>query len=184
MSARLGRWGASWYMLPSRRRGQMGSFQLGTLGKNSPMTCRILIPGQAGLCVLSDSRFISLADLGKRRRVVFGFGPVPVFDALSRWQMALMDVSPILLAAQSVGKMMLPALAKKILYDSHGRRSLDMVPPLKQKALPSGMVIIMVIAGSASGKSLLAARPTGSRERAPRRRNWLRFTRLLSGVSS
>jgi hypothetical protein len=59
-----------------------------------------------------------------------------------------------------------------------------MVPPLKRKALLSGMVIVMVIAGSASGKSLLAARPTGSRERAPRRRNWLRFTRLLSGVSS
>ncbi len=43
---------------------------------------------------------------------------------------------------------------------------------------------ILVIAGSASGKSLFAARPTGSRERAPRRRNWLRFARLLSGVSS
>jgi hypothetical protein len=71
-------------MLPSRRRGQMGSLQLGILGKNSPVTCRILIPGQAGLCVLSDSSFISSADLGKRRRVVFGFGPVPEFEALSR----------------------------------------------------------------------------------------------------
>ncbi len=57
-----------------------------------------------------------------------------------------MDVSPILFAAQSVGKMMFPALAKKCLYDSHGRRSLDMVPPLKRNAVPSGMVMDMVIA--------------------------------------
>jgi hypothetical protein len=42
----------------------------------------------------------------------------------------------------------------------------------------------MVIAGSASGKSLLAANPTGSLDSAPSRRNWLRLTRLLSGVSS
>ena len=84
MSARLGRWGASWYMPPSRRSGQMGSFQLGILGKNSLVTCRIRMPGHAGLWVLSDSRFISSADLGKRRSVVFGFGPVPVFEALSR----------------------------------------------------------------------------------------------------
>ncbi len=83
MSARLGRWGASQYMLPSRRSGQMGSFQFG-LGKNSLVTCRIRMPGHAGLWVLSDSRFISFADLRKRRRVVFGFGPVPVFEALSR----------------------------------------------------------------------------------------------------
>ncbi len=76
--------GASQYMLPSRRSGQMGSFQFGILGKNSLVTCRIRMPGHAGLWVLSDSRFISSADLGKRRRVVFGFGPVPVFEALSR----------------------------------------------------------------------------------------------------
>jgi hypothetical protein len=43
-----------------------------------------------------------------------------------------MDVSLILFAAQSVRKMMFPALAKKCLHDSHGRRSLDMVPPLKR----------------------------------------------------
>ncbi len=95
-----------------------------------------------------------------------------------------MDVSPILFAAQSVGKMMFPALVKKCLNDSHGRRSLDMVPPLKRNVVPSGMVIVMVIAGSASGKSLLAASPTGSLDSIPSRRNWLRLTRLLSGVSS
>ncbi len=95
-----------------------------------------------------------------------------------------MDVSPILFAAQSVGKMMFPASAKKCLYDSHGRRSLDMVSPLRRNAVPSGMVMDMVMAGSASGKSLLAARPTGSLDSAPSRRNWLRLTRLLSGVNS
>jgi hypothetical protein len=34
------------------------------------------------------------------------------------------------------------------------------------------------------GEELVSRQAYGSRERAPRRRNWLRFTRLLSGVSS
>jgi hypothetical protein len=82
-------------MLPSKRRGQTRSLQLGMLGNNLPVTCRIMLPGQAGLCVLSDSRLISSADLGKMRRFDFSFRPEPVFvfEVLSRWQKALMDAN-------------------------------------------------------------------------------------------
>ncbi len=55
MSARDGRLGAAAKWLPSSRRGHIGSAHPGGLGKNSPVCCRMRIPGQAEFCVASES---------------------------------------------------------------------------------------------------------------------------------
>ncbi len=71
----LGTLGASLKKLPSRRRGQMGSFHSGILGKNLLIDWRMRRPDQAGFCMLSDSWIMSSTLLGKRRIVVLGRGP-------------------------------------------------------------------------------------------------------------
>ncbi len=97
---------------PSIRRGQKGSFQESCFGKNSLVAWRILRPGHAGFWVPSDRRFISSALGGNRRMVVLGLGPLFPLEVLSRWLTALMEVSPSLLAAHSVGKMIRSPLEK------------------------------------------------------------------------
>jgi hypothetical protein len=58
------------------------------------------------------------------------------------------------------------------------------VPSLKRKLIPSGIVMFVVMPGSASGNSLLAGTVTGSFVSWPNSRNQARTTRLLSGDSS
>jgi hypothetical protein len=71
----------------NKRKGQKHIEMDSLLRKHQELAYDLQDPGAwpgCRLCVLSDSRFISSSDLGKRRKVVFGFGPVPMFEALSR----------------------------------------------------------------------------------------------------